>query len=223
MTQDVVAQKHSDVRRDVILIGASVGGIDAIGNVLRRLPKELGAAVAITLHRSPKHVSTLAEIFARSSPLPVVEPTSAELFRPGHVYLAPRDRHLVFGGGLVLPDHGPRENYARPSIDVMFRSGAEHFGGRVIGVVLTGNLSDGVQGLKAIKRHGGLSLAQEPAEAPAPSMPLNAVAYDDVDIVFRIAAGGEVLSKLVARSGVSAALRTIGARPPGGQASTHDE
>jgi two-component system chemotaxis response regulator CheB len=83
-----------------------------------------------------------------------------------------------------------------------------------VGVVLTGNLKDGVLGLREIKKHGGLSLAQEPAEALAPSMPLNAVVYDDVDIIFRLSAAGEILSKLAGREGVVAALHTSGARRP---------
>jgi two-component system chemotaxis response regulator CheB len=130
------------------------------------------------------------------------------------VYVAPPDFHLTFSSGMIVLNHGPKENHARPAIDVMFRSAAQNFGPRVIGVVLTGNLTDGVEGLKAIKSHGGLSLTQEPAEAQAPSMPLHALVYDHVDIVFRLASAGEVLSKLVGRKGVVDALRTSGARRP---------
>jgi two-component system chemotaxis response regulator CheB len=204
----------ADIARNVILIGASAGGIEAIGRILRELPSDLDASIAITLHRSPRHPSMLADVLGARSNIEVVEPASAQLFAPGRVYVAPADFHLVFGGGLVLLRHGPRENHARPSIDVMFRSGATNFGPRVIGVILTGNLADGVAGLKAIKRHGGLSLAQEPSEALAPSMPLHAVVYDDVDIIFRLSAAGEVLSKLVGQKGVNAALHTFGARRP---------
>jgi len=203
-----------ELRRDVILIGASVGGLDAISRVLAALPVNLKAAIGVTLHRSPTHPSVLAEIFRARSNLEVVEAQNAQRFLPGCVYLAPPDHHLMFNGGFIVLDRGPREHHSRPSINVMFRSGAGSFGSRVIGVILTGNLTDGVAGLAVIKRHGGLSLAQEPAEAVAPSMPLNAVAYDGVDIIFRLAAAGEVLTKLVDAKGVSSALETRGARRP---------
>ena len=201
-------------RRDVILIGASVGGVEAIGKVLSGLPKDFKAAIGITLHRSPSHVSMLADVLSTRSKLEVVQARTSQRFAPGGVYLAPPDYHLTFNGGFIVLDHGPREHHSRPSINVMFRSGAKDFGARVIGVILTGNLSDGVDGLGAIKRRGGLSLAQEPAEALAPSMPLNAVVYDDVDIIFRLAAASEVLTKLVGAKGVSVALETEGTRRP---------
>jgi two-component system, chemotaxis family, protein-glutamate methylesterase/glutaminase len=202
----------ADLTRDVILIGASAGGIQAIGKVLAELPPTLRAAVAITLHRSPSYPSLLGTIFGARSKLDVVEPKGGELFEPGRVYLAPPARHLVFANGLVRLDDGPRVHHSRPSIDVMFRSGAENFGSRVIGVILTGHLADGVAGLKAITAAGGLSIAQEPSEAFAPSMPENAVKYDDVDVIFNLSAAAEVISKLVASKGVDAAARTHGAR-----------
>lgn len=217
VTEGSVGIVDTDISRNVILLGASVGGISAIGRILSALPGDLAAAIAVTLHRSPTHRSTLAEMLASHSKLEVAEARNGEPFAHGRVYVAPPDFHLTFGGGLVLLNHGPRENHARPSVNVMFRSGARNYGPRVIGVVLTGNLSDGVNGLKDIKLHGGLSLAQEPAEAFAPSMPLNAVAYDNVDIVFRLAAGGEVLTKLVEAKGVKAALATQGARSSKGR------
>ncbi len=213
-THESVAAVKADVPRNVILMGASAGGISAIGKVLSELPPNLSAAIAVTLHRSPTHSSTLAHILSRHSKLQVAEARHGELFAAGRVYLAPPDFHLVFGSGLILLNHGPRENHSRPSINMMFRSGARNYGPRVVGVILTGNLSDGVAGLIDIKRHGGLSLAQEPSEALAPSMPLHALVYDDVDIVFRLAAGGEVLSTLVAAKGVEGALKTAGTRNP---------
>ena len=213
-TDGLVGVAHVDVARDVILIGASSGGILALGKVLSELPRDFAAAIAVTLHRSPTHQSSLAEILSLRSNLKVEEARHGEPFASGRVYLAPPDFHLVFGGGMLFLNHGPRENHARPSIDMMFRSGARNYGRRVVGVILTGNLSDGVAGLLEIKRRGGLSLAQEPAEAFAPSMPQHAVEYDGVDIVFLLAAGGEVLMKLVDAKGVAAALKTHGTRRP---------
>jgi len=209
---EVPEGRQADLTRDVILIGASAGGIQAISKLLAELPTDLRAAVAVTLHRSPSHSSMLSNIFGARSTLEVVEPRGAELFKHGRVYIAPPDRHLVFGGGLVRLNDGPKVNHSRPSIDVMFRSGAHHFGSRVIGVILTGHLADGVAGLRAITAEGGLSIAQEPAEAYAPSMPQNAVAHDDVDVIFHLSAAAEVISKLVESKGVDAAARTHGAR-----------
>lgn len=209
-----VGVANADVSRNVILIGASSGGIDAVSKVLSELPGNLAASVAITLHRSPTLPSALAKILAARSKLEVGEARHGEPFAPGRVYLAPPDVHLVFGGGLLHLNRGPKVSHSRPSIDVMFRSGARNYGRRVVGVILTGNLSDGVAGLIDIKKHGGLSLAQEPGEALAPSMPAHAVAYDGVDIVFLLAAGGAVLKTLVDAKGVEAALKTDGTRGP---------
>jgi two-component system chemotaxis response regulator CheB len=183
--------------RDVILVGGSQGSIAAIRVLLAGLPPELKAAVAITIHRSPTFASSLAQTFASRSPLPVVEPSNGQRFAEGFVYLAPPDHHMVLRHDAMWLDRGPRRHFSRPAIDVMFASGAEEYGTRVIGVLLTGNLSDGVAGLVAIKDHGGLSLVQDPDEAEAPSMPLNAVAYDDVDVIFPMASSSGLLTKLV--------------------------
>jgi two-component system chemotaxis response regulator CheB len=211
-----------EIARDVILIGASAGGIQAVGKLLSGLPHGFKARIGVTLHRSPAFKSMLSSVLGIRSPLEVVEPKGGETFQPGRVFLAPPDHHLVFDGGLVLLDHGPKERHARPSVDVMFRSGARSFGPRVVGVILTGNLDDGVSGLISIKRHGGISLAQEPAEAYAPSMPLNALARDDVDIILRLDALGAVLEKLAGAKGVAGALRIPGTRRPNGEPSLLD-
>lgn len=199
---------HVDRRskRDVILVGASQGFLPALRILLGGLPADLPAAVGITVHRSPTYVSTLAHLLADHSPLPVIEPNGGELVEAGRVYLAPRDHHMVFRGGAVFLDRGPKLHHTRPSVDAMFASAAQAFGRRVIGVLLTGNLSDGVAGLIAIKRRGGLSLAQDPREAEAPSMPANAIVYDDVDAIFRLASSGPLLRKLVAGLSVDEAM-----------------
>ena len=209
-----IGSNPGDFPRDIVLIGASTGGIAALAGLLSELPADLRAAVGITQHRSPTHRSLLAQVLGARSRLEVREAIHGEVFHPGKVYVAPADHHLTFAGRLVVLDRGPRVHYVRPAIDVMFESGAKNFGARAIGVVLTGNLRDGVDGLRAIKRCGGLSLAQEPAEAVAPSMPLNAVVHDNVDVIFRLAAASEVIAKLVAREGVSSALQTKGTRRP---------
>lgn len=202
---------HEPVR-DVILIGGSQGSIAAVRTLLAGLAPRFKAAIGITVHRSPTFVSQLSGVFASSSKLPVVEPANGRLFEPGIVYLAPRDHHMTFRAGAVWLDRGPRQHFARPAIDVMFASGALEYGPRVIGVLLTGNLSDGVAGLVTIKEQGGLSLAQDPNEAEAPSMPRNAVVYDDVDAIFPIAASSVFLTKLVSGIGIDEATASNGAR-----------
>jgi two-component system chemotaxis response regulator CheB len=198
--------------RNVILIGGSQGSISAVRTLLGGLPARFRAAVGVTLHRSAMFASSLVDVFDKQSPLPVVEPGNGRLFEPGMVYLAPRDHHLVFRAGAVWLDRGPKHHFARPAVDVMFTSGAEQYGSRVIGVLLTGNLSDGVAGLVAIKQRGGLSLAQDPAEAEAPSMPQNAVKYDDVDAIFPIASLSALLSKLVSGIGIDEAAASNGVK-----------
>lgn len=195
------------VRRNIILVGGSQGAIPAVKALLSGLPADLHAAIGITIHRAATSRSALSDLFSRYCTLPVHDATHGELFRQGCVYLAPPDHHLLLRAGAVWLDHGPKQQHVRPAVDPMFASGAKAYGRRVIGVLLTGNLSDGVAGLVAIKKQGGLSLAQDPREAEAPSMPQNAIAYDDVDAVFRIAQVPGLLRDLVEGMGISEATK----------------
>jgi two-component system chemotaxis response regulator CheB len=204
----------AEVRRDVILVGASAGGLQAIGKLLGELPADFDGTVAVTLHRSAAYPSMLRDLLAARTKLEVIEPSGNTRFERGRVYIAPANVHLTFVDGVVSLDRGPKVRHARPSIDVMFSSGARAFGRRAVGVVLTGNLDDGVAGLQAIKQNGGLSMAQEPGEAYAPSMPSSAVAFDGVDVIFLLEAGAKVLQELVAARGVGAALAIPGTRRP---------
>ncbi len=118
-------------------------------------------------------------------------------FQPGHVYIAQPGRHLLLHDGHILLRRGPRENLSRPAIDQLFRSAAASFGGRVIGVVLSGALSDGTAGLLAIKRCGGLAVVQDPADAAVSAMPQSALLNVDVDHVAPIRGMGPLLGALV--------------------------
>lgn len=198
-------------RRDIVLIGASEGGFQAVSVLLAGLPHPFGASIAITIHRSPTFASELPWLLRQRTGMHVVEPRHGELFERNRVYLAPRDRHLEVRHGALWLSHGPKEHHSRPAIDVMFRSAAQAYGSRAVGVLLTGNLSDGVAGLIAIKAHGGLSLAQDPADARAPEMPRNALIYDDVDVVFRLAASSTVLAQIVKGESTEAAADIAGA------------
>lgn len=198
-------------RRNVILIGGSQGAIPALKALLGGLPADLRAAIAVTIHRSPTFISTLGALLSRHSPLPVAEASHGKLFEQGRVYLAPPDHHLVFRSGAMWLDRGAKQHHVRPAVDPMFSTGAKAYGPRVIGVLLTGNLSDGVGGLVCIKRHGGLSLAQDPEEAEAPSMPQNAITFDDVDAIFRMTAASQLLARLVRGATISQATAQEGA------------
>jgi two-component system chemotaxis response regulator CheB len=169
--------------RDVVVLGASAGGVEAVRRLVRMLPADLPAAVFVVIHRGPEEPSLLAGVLGAGSPLSVVTAADSQRFRRGCVYVAPPDRHLLVGHDHVHVRRGPRENRARPAIDPLFRSAAANCTTRVIGVVLTGLLNDGTAGLRAIKRCGGLTVVQDPADAAYDSMPRSAIRHVEVDHV----------------------------------------
>ena len=180
--------------RDILVIGASTGGLDALRILLGDLPPDLPASVFLVVHVGV--TSHLASILDKISTLPVIQAESGTYFERNRIYVAAPGKHLLVHDDHILLRRGPRENHARPAIDPLFRSAAATFGGRVIGVVLSGALSDGTAGLRAIKRCNGLAVVQDPAEATAPDMPLSALQHVDVDHVVPIQAMGALLSTL---------------------------
>jgi two-component system chemotaxis response regulator CheB len=181
--------------RDIVVIGASAGGVEALQRLTEGLPAQLPAAVFITVHFPEHGNSVLPRILGRHSRLPVAHAADRDSIVPGRIYVAPPDFHLLLTRRGVRLAQGPKENSNRPAIDPMFRSAALAFGPRVIGVVLTGNLDDGTSGLRAIKRAGGVALAQEPSEAAFPSMPSSAIQHASVD---RVAPVRELADVIVA-------------------------
>ena len=130
---------HETVKtRDVIVVGASAGGVQALMYLLSKLPGELPAIIGLVLHRTPYHETQLAAVLGRQSTLRVIEPRDGTALERGCVYVAPRDQHLVFERGAARLSRGPREHMTRPAIDPLFRSAAAEFGARVAGVLLTG-------------------------------------------------------------------------------------
>lgn len=123
---------------DIIVIGASAGGVEALTSLVKRLPEDLPAAVFAVLHISPESPSRLPEILSRAGKLPATQPKHGEEIRPGHIYVAVPDRHLLVHRGHISVVHGPKENRYRLAIDTLFRSAARSYGPRVVGVVLTG-------------------------------------------------------------------------------------
>ena len=167
---------------DIIVIGASAGGVEAITSVIADLPRDLHASVFVVLHMS-RGRSMLAEILTRLGRLPAAQPADGESLQYGRVYVAMPDHHMVLEGGVVRMVHSAAENGVRPAVDPLFRSAARSYGPRVVGVILTGNLDDGTAGLAAIKSAGGVAIVQDPDEAFAPGMPRSAIAAVSVDHV----------------------------------------
>jgi two-component system, chemotaxis family, protein-glutamate methylesterase/glutaminase len=167
--------------RDIIVIGASAGGVEALAKLVSSLPPDLHAAVFVTLHIPPWGTTNLPSILSRSGPLPAVLASENEAIVHGRILIAPPDHHLLIAPGHVHLGTGPKENRNRPAINTLFRSAALAYGPRVIGIVLSGTLDDGTVGLWEIKRRGGVAIVQDPKEARFPDMPQNALSNLWVD------------------------------------------
>lgn len=181
---------------DIIVIGASAGGVEALLTIARALPEDLPAAVFVVLHISPYARSVLPELLSRTGPLPAVHARNGETIQPGRIYVAPPDHHLLVRREGVSVTRGPQENGVRPAVDVLFRTAATAFRKRVVGVVLSGNLDDGTAGLAAIHRFGGVTVVQHPDEALYPGMPTNAVENVPVQYIRPLAEIAPLLVKL---------------------------
>ena len=184
------------MRRNVIVIGASAGGVEALRTLVAALPADLPAAVLVVLHVPSYGGSVLPAILQRSGPLAARHPIDTEPLTEGEIIVAPPDHHLVVDDSLVRLTRGPRENGHRPAIDVLFRSAARAAGARVVGVVLSGVLDDGTAGLASITAHGGTAVVQEPQDAMYPGMPLNAIEHVPVEHVATADQLGQLLAQL---------------------------
>lgn len=181
----------------LVVIGASMGGVEALSRLVADLPHDFAAAVCIVQHIRPLGESFLPAILDRAGPLPATHAIDGAELEAGHIYVAPPDRHLLVRDGFMQTTHGPRQNRHRPSIDALFRSAASAYGPKVIGVVLTGALDDGTAGLSSIKDMRGVAVVQDPADAACPQMPLSALRSVDVDHTVRLAEIGALLDRLV--------------------------
>jgi two-component system chemotaxis response regulator CheB len=186
-------------KHDVIVIGASAGGVEALIKVARALPEDLPASVFVVLHLPSDSTSALPAILDRAGPLSATHPNDGEPMLPGRIYVAPPDHHLAVEPGRIRVIRGPRENRHRPAIDRLFRSAANAYGPRVVGVVLSGTLDDGVGGLLTIKQSRGLAIVQDPADALYTGMPNSALKYVDVDYCLPAAQIGSRLADLAGR------------------------
>jgi two-component system, chemotaxis family, protein-glutamate methylesterase/glutaminase len=182
---------------DIVVIGGSAGGVEAMKRVCEGLPADFAAAVLVVIHISPTSRSVLPELLSRAGPLPARHPNDEEAISHGKIYVAPPDFHMLLRpSGHVILRRGPHENRTRPAIDPLFRSAAVNYGSRVIGVVLSGLLDDGSAGLTAIKSCGGVCIVQQPEDAAWPEMPRNALAQDHVDHCAPVRELPPILSRL---------------------------
>jgi two-component system chemotaxis response regulator CheB len=183
--------------RDIVVIGASAGGVESLTRIVQDLPSNLPAAVFVVLHVPSNGTSALPTILGRAGPLPAEHPNDRQVIERGQIYVAPPDHHLLVHRGYLRLTRGPRENRHRPAVDPLFRSAARAYGARVIGVVLSGSLDDGTAGLLAVKARQGLAIAQDPDEALFAGMPLSAVRNVPLDHVVLLSEMGALISRLV--------------------------
>lgn len=183
--------------RDVLAIGTSAGGVEALLFLAKRFPREFPAAVLVTIHLPSHARSALDELLSRAGALPAQFARDGEAMRKGNIYIAPPDRHLLLDGDRMALGEGPRENNARPAIDPMLRSTALCCSGRAIGVVLTGTLGDGASGLWAVRHAGGIAVVQDPKDAAFAEMPMTALNRAKPDHVVGLADMPRLLESLV--------------------------
>jgi two-component system chemotaxis response regulator CheB len=183
-------------RRNIVVVGASAGGLDAIRALIAGLPADTEVIVLIVWHMGPGVSGVLPRILSKDGKHKIANAVDGDPLEPGRIYVAPPDRHLIVERGRVRVTKGPKQNRFRPAIDPLFRSAAIFYGPRVIGVILSGSLDDGSAGLWAVKNFGGTAIVQDPDEAEVPSMPENAMKATKVDYTLKVAEMGSVIDKL---------------------------
>jgi len=182
---------------DIIVIGASAGGVEALKALIAGLPANLPAALFVVLHIPAQSPSLLPEILSRAGRLAATHAADGAPIRRGQIYVAPPDQHLLVERGRLRVVRGPRENRYRPAVDPLFRTAALAYGPRVVGVILTGALDDGTAGLLAIKQRGGVAVVQDPAEALYSGMPRSALEHVAVDYCMPLAEIAPLLARLI--------------------------
>lgn len=185
--------------RDIVAIGTSAGGVEALLFLAKNFPKALPASVFVTIHLSSHFNSSLDELLTRAGKLPATFAKDGEPIRKGRIYLAPAGFHMLIEGDTIALGNGPRENNVCPAIDPMLRSLAACCGPRSVGVILTGTMGDGASGLWALGRYGGVTVVQEPKDAAFPEMPLTALKRARPDRVVPLADMPKLLESLVQR------------------------
>ena len=183
--------------RDIVVIGASSGGVDALRKLVVQLPEDVRASIFVVLHVSPHLPSYLPEILRNAGKIPADHAIDGLKIERSRIYIAPPDHHMLLQREGVRVVRGPKENRHRPAIDPLFRSAAYAYGPRVIGIILSGNLDDGTSGFIAIKQAGGILIVQSPEDADYPEMPMNAARSVDVDHILPVSELVEQLLKII--------------------------
>jgi len=184
---------------EIIVIGCSLGGMHALEVIFTALPRGFCVPIAVVQHRHRASNEALPSHFRRFSRLPVVDVEDKQWIRPGTVYLAPANYHLLVERGEFSLSVDEKVRHSRPSVDVLFQSAADAYGARVIAVVLTGANDDGAEGARRVKSRGGLVIVQDPETAEAPEMPRAAIAAAPVDRILRL---DQIASYLVDRCAI---------------------
>ena len=203
---------EAGITRDMVVVGGSAGSLAPVLTILKALPADLPVTLALVIHRSPTFESQLDSLLGRVALLPVSEPADGDPVGPGRIYVAPRDHHLTVHRDRWRLTRGPKIHWARPAVDPLFSSMSMEYGNRVLGILLSGGGADGVGGLLDIKSRGGLSIAQDPVEAPHESMPVHAILDDHVDAVMRSEEIARAIPILV--RGKAHESRPVRGRPP---------
>ena len=206
----MISRRRVMPTHDIITLGTSAGGVETLQRLVELLPVKLPASIFLVLHIPQDSPSLLPSILARAGNLPALAATDNAPIKPGRIYVAPPNHHMLVEPGRVRVIYGPKENRHRPAVDPLFRSAAAAYRSRVVGVVLSGNLDDGSAGLAAIKACGGTTVVQDPREAMFPAMPANALKNAIVDHRLTIQKIAELLSDLASRPVADAA----GVAPP---------
>jgi two-component system chemotaxis response regulator CheB len=201
-------------KHTTIVIGTSNGGVTALCELNKHLPKTLDASVFVVMHIGAS--SVLPQILTRCGNLPAVPAQHEQHYKPGRIYCAPPNCHMVIKDHMTILTRGPRENGHRPAVDVLFRSAARTHRSKVIGVVLSGGRDDGAAGLYAIKARGGIAIVQDPKEATTPTMPESALEMVEVDFCLPVREIADVLVSLTNGKSTARTIKTVAKSSKGG-------
>ncbi|HET6440193.1 MAG TPA: chemotaxis protein CheB [Anaeromyxobacter sp.] len=194
--------------RDIVVVGASAGGVELLLELVGELPRSLPAAIFVVVHTSSGYLSTFPDLLTSRGGPPAVHPNHGDQVSSGHIYVAPPDMQLLVRLGFVEVVRGPKENGHRPAVDPLFRSASWSYGSRVVGVILSGHLDCGTAGLMSVKARGGVAVVQDPLSAAAPDMPQSAIRRVEVDYVVEPADLPKLITRLTAEAASAAS-------PPG--------
>lgn len=190
-----LSQTEEAERFEVVALAASAGGLQALSSIMSALPAEFPAGVLVVQHLDPRHRSLMADILSRRTKLTVKEAEEGDVIRPGHLYIAPPNKHmLVNPDGTLSLSQSELVHFLRPSADLLFESVAASYKNKAIGVVLTGTGSDGSMGIKAIKKMGGTVIAQDEKTSEFFGMPQSAIQTGEVDFILPL---DEIASALI--------------------------